>query len=241
MTDEKKKEESRPDLSTGIAASTLADGGMLVGRVGDDEVVLARSGDELFAIGAHCTHYHGPLADGVIVGDTVRCPWHHACFSLRTGEALRAPALDAIDCWRVERQGDRIVVREKASPPPEATRPSGPVPESILIVGGGAAGLAAAGMARRRGYGGAMTIISADPSAPVDRPNLSKDYLAGNAQDDWIPLRSPEWYAEQQIGLLLDTPVASIDPGGKRIVLKNCRGGSFGVVRIVVCGEHIRV
>ena len=107
------KEQATVDLSKGVAASALTDGGMILGRVGDEEVVLARSGAELFAIGAHCSHYRGPLAEGLVVGDTVRCPWHHACFSLRTGEALRAPALDPIACWRVEREGDRIFVREK--------------------------------------------------------------------------------------------------------------------------------
>src|SRR5262245_48775027 len=89
-----------PDLSKGVAATALGNGDMLLGHVGDDEIVLARSGNELFAIGAHCTHYRGPLAEGLVVGDTVRCPLHHACFSLRTGEALRAPALDPIACWR---------------------------------------------------------------------------------------------------------------------------------------------
>src|SRR2546427_3821275 len=97
-------EVPRPDLSKGIAANTLADGATLLGRVADDDVLLVRSGTELFAVGAHCTHYHGPLADGLVVGDTVRCPWHHACFSLRTGAALRAPALDPIACWRLRRR-----------------------------------------------------------------------------------------------------------------------------------------
>ena len=95
----------KPDLKNGVSLAGLADGAMLVGRVDDEAVVLARRGDEIFAVSAHCTHYHGPLADGLIAGDTVRCPWHHACFSLRTGEALRAPALDPIACWRVERRG----------------------------------------------------------------------------------------------------------------------------------------
>src|SRR4249919_1389569 len=120
------KKSDGPDLTQGISLSTLADGGMLVGRVGDDEVLVARSGGEVFAVGAHCTHYHGPLADGLIVGDTVRCPWHHACFSLRTGEALRAPALDAIPCYQVERSGDTVFVRGKLPDHPKRQPPAPP-------------------------------------------------------------------------------------------------------------------
>ena len=170
-----RQEQASIDLSKGVADSSLADGGMILGRVGDKEVVLARSGKELFAIGAHCTHYRGPLVEGLIVGDTVRCPWHHACFSLRTGEALRAPALDPIACWRVDREGDRVFVREKL-PARTASAPAGPAPSSVVIVGGGAAGVAAAEMVRRRGYDGPVTLISADTDPPVDRPNLSKDH-----------------------------------------------------------------
>ena len=108
-------ESKGPDLTLGVAIDTLGDGKMVAGHVGEDAVLLARRGDEFFAIGATCTHYNGPLADGLIVDDTVRCPWHHACFSLRTGEALRAPALSPIACWKTERRGDKVFVREKAS------------------------------------------------------------------------------------------------------------------------------
>src|SRR5499433_1160364 len=100
------------DLSAGVGIDSLPDGGTFAGRIGEDEIVLVRRGDRIFAIGAHCTHYHGPLAEGLVVGDTVRCPWHHACFDLATGEALRAPALDPVACWRVEEVGDKIFVRE---------------------------------------------------------------------------------------------------------------------------------
>src|SRR5262245_9631094 len=93
------------DLTVGISAHSISSGTTVLGRVGDEDVLLARAGDRFFAVGAHCTHYHGPLAEGLVVGDTVRCPWHHACFNLETGEALRAPALDPVACWRVERQG----------------------------------------------------------------------------------------------------------------------------------------
>src|SRR2546423_11305697 len=130
------KEAPGVDLTKGVAATALADGDMILGRVGDDNVVLARSGTELFAVGANCTHYHGPLAKGLVVDDTVRCPLHHACFSLRTGEALRAPALDPIACWRVERKDDLVFVREKAQATrrsPAVSMPARQPPSSIII------------------------------------------------------------------------------------------------------------
>src|SRR5437660_2815125 len=131
------------DLTLGVAADSLSSGGSLLGRVGEDDVLLARAGDRFFAVGAHCTHYHGPLAEGLVVGDTVRCPLHHACFSLETGEALRAPALDPIACWRVERENDVVFVREKIESPPQAAAVRlSHNPPSVVIVGRGAAGLA---------------------------------------------------------------------------------------------------
>ena len=127
-----------PDLGAGIAAGSLSDGGMIAGHVGDEDILLVRRGDEMFAVGAYCTHYHGSLADGLVVGDTVRCPLHHACFNLRTGAVLRAPALDPIACYRVERQGDTVFVREKMGSPAPAA-PAG-APASVVIVGGGGGG-----------------------------------------------------------------------------------------------------
>src|SRR4029077_16583243 len=152
-----KTETNKPDFKNGFPIRDLGDGSLKSGQADGEELVLARRGDEVFAIGAHCTHYGGPLAAGLIVGDTVRCPWHQACFSLRPGEALRAPGLDTIACWRVERLGDRIFVREKVSPP--APRHGTEGPNSVVIVGGGAAGLAAADMLRREGYDGPLTIV----------------------------------------------------------------------------------
>ncbi len=224
-------EQTRPDLGAGYPRGDIADGGMVHGTVGDDEVMLARRGDEFFAVSAWCSHYHGPLAEGLMVGDTVRCPWHHACFSLRTGEAVRAPALDAIACWRVECVGDTVFVREKMAPATAHTRGT-KAPDSIVIVGGGAAGLAAAEMLRREGYDGPLTMISADNSPPCDRPNLSKDYLAGTAQEEWIPLRPPAFYEEQRIDLLLNARVTSLDLRHKRVALDD--GGSRGYTALLL-------
>jgi nitrite reductase/ring-hydroxylating ferredoxin subunit len=144
-----------PDLGRGIPFGDVPDGSMLAGHVGDDAVLLVRRGKEFFAIGATCTHYGGPLAEGLAIGDTVRCPWHHACFSLRTGEAIGAPAFNPVSCWRVETRDGKAFVQDKVDQadqrkPAKARSRSGK-PERVVIVGGGAAGFAAAEMLRRIG------------------------------------------------------------------------------------------
>jgi NADPH-dependent 2,4-dienoyl-CoA reductase/sulfur reductase-like enzyme/nitrite reductase/ring-hydroxylating ferredoxin subunit len=233
-----------PDFTRGIAVGTLTDGGMMRGRVDGQDVLVVRSGDEVFAVGAYCTHYHGPLVDGLIVGDTVRCPWHHACFSLRDGDALRAPALDPIACWRVERQGEMVFVREtlpERRPSPLAGTGARGIPSSVVIVGGGGAGLAAADMLRREGFDGPVTMISAEDAPPSDRPNLSKDYLAGHAQDDWIPLRPPEYFTERRIELLIGTRVSSIDVHARQVLLDGGAPRTFGALLIATGADPVRL
>jgi len=132
-----------PDLSQGIALSEFS-GATLLGHVGEEDVLLVRSGSEVFAIGAHCSHYHGPLAEGLVDGESIRCPWHHACFDVRTGEAARAPALNSIAVWKVEPEGNRIFVRQKREQPKPRVKGALDAPGKIVIVGGGAAGFAAA-------------------------------------------------------------------------------------------------
>src|SRR6202012_674470 len=127
MADEKEK----PDFKNGFPAEDIPDGGMVAGQLDGEDVMLARRGDEYFAVAAFCTHYHGPLADGLMVGDTVRCPWHHACFSLRTGEALRAPALDPISCWRAGKGNDKVFLREKLDGPQPDTSKNSANPASV--------------------------------------------------------------------------------------------------------------
>ena len=210
-----------PDLTQGIAAAELIDGGKLLGRVGDDQVLLLRAGAEVFAVAAQCTHYNGPLVDGLVVDDTVRCPWHHACFNLRTGEAVRAPALSAIQCWSVEQRDGAIFVRGKREPAAasRSAKTCGDTPRNIVIVGGGAAGFAAAEMLRRESYEGSLVILSDDDTAPIDRPNLSKDYLAGSAPEEWLPLRPASFYADNHIDLRLGAKVTGIDVQSRKVML----------------------
>jgi nitrite reductase/ring-hydroxylating ferredoxin subunit len=151
---------SGPDLAQGIDANQLRDGVMLVGHIGDQAVLLAKSGSEIFAVGATCTHYGGPLGDGLLVGDTVRCPWHHACFSLRTGDAIRAPALSEIPCFAVETRDGKLFVHEARKGAARAVTQSPAAPPSVVIVGGGAA-------AQRRRYAGKDTAGRSRCSVPT--------------------------------------------------------------------------
>jgi NADPH-dependent 2,4-dienoyl-CoA reductase/sulfur reductase-like enzyme/nitrite reductase/ring-hydroxylating ferredoxin subunit len=231
-----------PDLAQGVTLAQLADGAMLLGHVGDEKVLLARRGQEVFALGATCTHYSGPLAEGLLVDDTVRCPWHHACFSLRTGEPLRPPALNPIACWRVERNGDRIVVREKspAAPKPPPLSRAG-LPGSVVIVGGGAAADSAAATMRREGYAGRITMLSADSAASYDRPNLSKDYLAGNADEEWIPLRAPEFYREHDIELHLGARAVAIDTAHRHVELEDGSRHAYDALLLATGAAPVRL
>jgi len=216
MADDDKAADLGPDLAQGIASADLAEGAMLAGHVGDEAVLVVRRGGKVSALAAQCTHYHGPLAEGLVVGDTIRCPWHHACFSIATGEALAAPALSPLDCYAVTESDGRIVVgTKKEQPKPKTIGGTG----RIVIVGGGAAGFAAAEMLRRHGFSGDVTMLSSDSAAPVDRPNLSKDYLAGSAPEDWMPLRGDDWYADNKVALKLKTDVSSFDPKAKTVTL----------------------
>jgi apoptosis-inducing factor 3 len=234
-----------PDLAQGVALADIAEGGMLAGHVGDEAVLLARRGDEVFAIGATCSHYSGPLADGLMVEDTVRCPWHHARFSLRTGEAIGAPAFNPLSCWRVELRNGRVTVRDKAAPPtrPGADRGAAAGDKSgrMVIVGGGAAGFAAAEMLRREGFAGDVTLLSSDDTAPYDRPNCSKDYLAGNAPEDWMPLKPPEFYTQHAIALELGVEVKAIDPAARKVTMADGRSIAFDKLLLATGAEPVRL
>ncbi len=235
-------EPTGPDFSAGVAIDTIADGSMQAGHVGGDAVLLARRGDEFFAVDGACSHYHAPLADGLMVGDTVRCPWHHACFSLRTGEALGAPAFSPLACWSTEKRDGKIFVRGKVVAAPKPRVPKGKdAPRRIVIVGGGAAGFAAAEMLRRQGFAGEVVMLSDDDAAPVDRPNLSKDYLAGSAPEDWVPLRGDDFYKEQKIALRLRTQVAAIDVQSRKVMLADGTGVDYDRLLLATGAEPIRL
>ena len=235
-----KQKLSGPDLSKGVALSDLADGKMMLGHAAGEAVLLARRGEEIFAVGATCTHYSGPLNEGLLVDGTVRCPWHHACFDLHTGAPLRAPALNPIPCYQVIRQRERVRVGKRL---PEREVPASPdaAPARIVIVGAGAAGHSAAETLRREGYRGQLVLIGADADLPVDRPNLSKDYLAGTAPEEWMPLRPREFFDEQAIELVLGARANSIDTARKQVILDGGRAFQYDKLLLATGADPVKL
>jgi NADPH-dependent 2,4-dienoyl-CoA reductase/sulfur reductase-like enzyme/nitrite reductase/ring-hydroxylating ferredoxin subunit len=231
-----------PDLGQGIPIESLADGQMLVGHAHGKAVLLVRVGQEVFAVSPHCTHYNGPLAEGLLIGETVRCPWHHACFDVRTGEAVRAPALSPVTCWEVARDDGVIKVGEKRAQPQSRTRiETTAKPERIVIVGGGAAGFAAAEMLRRVGYGRSLVMLSSDSALPYDRPNLSKDYLAGTIPFDYVPLRHQSFYEENHIETQLGKTVVELHVQAHELLLSSGERVAYDRLLLATGAEPLRL
>ena len=229
-----------PELTQGIEASEVPEGGVLVGQAAGEPVLLVRQGSEVFAIAAGCGHYGAPLADGIIVGDQLRCPWHHAAFDVRTGEAVCAPSVRHIDTWEVTTEGTRVRVGAKR--PQFAGRSGATGPSSVVIIGAGAAGDAAAERLRREGYTGPITMVSKHGEGPpLDRPNLSKDYLAGTAPEDWIPLRGAAFYVEKKIDHLDGVSVTGIDPKSRTVTLSNGKALSYGALLLATGAKATRL
>jgi NADPH-dependent 2,4-dienoyl-CoA reductase/sulfur reductase-like enzyme/nitrite reductase/ring-hydroxylating ferredoxin subunit len=227
-----------PDLETGVTEQEVRPGGALLGHARGEPVLLVRNGDQLYAVGASCTHYGGPLAEGRATGDSIRCPWHHACFDLRTGAPLRAPALNPLPCYDVERADGRIRVGARRGDPVTLRRAS--ALRTIAIVGAGAAGESAAETLRREGYDGEILLFGADEALPVDRPNLSKDYLAGAAPEEWLPLRPPSFFGEQKIALSLGARVTAIDPAARRLTLTDGREVAWDALLLATGADPVR-
>ncbi len=217
-----------PDFTKGIASADVPPNGTLLGHVNGEAVLLLRRGAEVLAIGATCTHYSSSLKDGFLEGETIRCPWHHAAFNVRTGEAVEGPAFTSLPCWSVTDVDGHLTVTTKRPPPPSSARHG---PTSVVIIGGGAAGISCAEELRRRGYEGSVTVVDRDVDPPVDRPNLSKDSLAGTSPEAWLWLHGDDFYAEQRIVRRRAT-VTAIDRQAKKVSFDD--GTSLGYGALVL-------
>lgn len=227
-----------PDLEKGVPAEAVREGRPLLGHAFGEAVLLARHGDSIFAVAATCSHYGGPLAKGLQVGTELRCPWHHAAFELSTGAVTRAPALNPLTCYSLERLGPTVRVTGRQKPHVAAPVPG---PSSVVIIGAGAAGHSVAETLRNEGYAGAITLLGADESGPYDRPNISKDYLAGNAPEEWIPLRDAESYRQQKIDLRTGVRVKAIDVERRAVTLEDGTRLPWGALVLATGTEPVRL
>jgi NADPH-dependent 2,4-dienoyl-CoA reductase/sulfur reductase-like enzyme/nitrite reductase/ring-hydroxylating ferredoxin subunit len=224
-----------PDLKLGVDAKAVEEGVPLLGHSDGEAVVLVRAGDTVHAIAATCSHYGGPLAEGRVFGSAIHCPWHHACFDLATGKA-HGPALSAIACYDVALDGGTIRVGAKREVTPAPTD----TPASVVIIGGGAAGVACAEALRAEGHRGSITIASSEGSDPVDRPNLSKDILAGTAPAEWAFLRSGDALAQRNITFVGEA-ATSIDRDGRTVMLSGGGKLPYDALVLATGAEPIRL
>lgn len=226
--------------------SDLRDGEMKEVSVGETRVLLARIGERFYAVSAGCPHYGAPLAEGVLCGTRIVCPWHHAAFNVVNGDLEEPPALDALTCYDVRLDGERILVSVPVESPdrrtPTMTKPDlAADPRQFVIIGAGAAGYAAAQALREEGFRGNVVMITREDRAPYDRPNLSKDYLHGHAQPEWMPLRSDDFFKEHGIQLVLNKEVTRVDARTKTITFEGDETMEFDALLVATGGTPVRL
>ncbi|QWT18871.1 FAD-dependent oxidoreductase [Bacillus sp. NP157] len=236
---ESSEKPTGPDFTQGVRADSVPAEGVLAGHVGDEGVILGRVADGFAAISSSCSHYGGNLADGLRSGDMVHCPLHHACFDLRSGRAVRAPALSPVDRWRVDERDGMLSIHEKL-PAADPAEPTDTPSRDIVIIGGGAAGFAAAQRLRELGFDGRITLLSDDVDPPYDRPNVSKDYLAGTAEPAWMPLKDRGFYEEQDIDLRLDVTVDHVNAEHCTVTLGTGERLAYDTLLLCTGAEPIR-
>ena len=193
------------------SVTALRDGEMITVLVGGQKVLLARVDGRFYATAARCPHWGGPLPEGTMHGARLVCPWHRATFDVPSGDLLEPPALDGISAFRVRVDGDDVYVDRSEEPKRGRTMPMyacdlGADAREFVIIGAGAAAAAAAEALRQHCFVGRIVLVSPEDRWPYDRPNLSKDYLAGEVEAKWLPLRSSEFYE----GHTIERVVASV-------------------------------
>lgn len=204
----------------------LQDGEKRQVTIGETDVLLIRRDDRVYAVGAYCTHNRAPLAQGVLHGNWIVCPWHNAYFDITTGDLHEPPGFDSLDRYPVRIEDDRVIVTipeaasghripEMVASAPEIDR------RTFVILGAGAAGTHAAETLRVAGYQGRIVMVTRDDRLPYDRTTLSKNYFTGKLTADQIVLRSAEFYQQHDIEVQLDRTVTNVDVNTKTIAFKN--------------------
>jgi NADPH-dependent 2,4-dienoyl-CoA reductase/sulfur reductase-like enzyme/nitrite reductase/ring-hydroxylating ferredoxin subunit len=217
----------------------LREGGLREVQVGGKKVLLLRCDGAVRAFGARCPHYDGPLSKGLLHDGRLVCPWHQGVFDARTGDLLEPPPLSGLTAFPVRIDGGDVYVDRPDDAARQRTMPmAGRDPRderTFVVVGGGAAGAAAVESLRQHGFTGRVVLVGREEGRPYDRPNLTKDYLAGTAGADWLPLRPASFYERHGIELL-HAEVTSLDAASRRLDLDDGSSMSPDAVLIATGG-----
>lgn len=228
-----------------MKAADLAEGAMRQVEVGPVVILVARVGGKFYAVGGTCPHYGAPLAEGVLSGGRVVCPWHQSHFCVATGKMLEPPTLDDLPRYEVRLEGEDVVVRVPAAwcdrVAPAVARP---LPQAdgrtFLILGAGAAGLLAAQTLREAGFRGRVVLAGPERHLPYDRPGLSKNYLAAVPLDSALPLREMPFYLERGIELRRGRATA-VDLAARAVTFDEGPAESYDALLIATGGRPRRL
>ncbi len=220
----------------------LANNEMKKVDVKGNEILLCKSNGKFYALGAKCPHYGASLSEGLLHEGKIICPWHHAAFELESGDVIEPPSRDCLEIFELELREDEIIVRipsefsgsrecEMTEYDPESDD------RTFVILGAGAAGTSAAETLRKNGFKGKIVMISKEERLPYDRPNLSKEYMQGIAEESWMPLHSEDFYDEKGIELKLGVEAMSVSIGEKTVSMRNADKIKFDKLLIATGGS----
>ena len=226
--------------------SELSHNEMKLVEIGNTKVLLYRIQDAFFATSPICPHYGAPLEEGIISDGRVICPWHHSAFDIESGDLLEPPSCDAIVSYEVQTVGNDVwvYIPKEASDrrlPSMTNRSEDQDGRTFVIVGAGAAGYASAQALREDGFKGRIVMVTAEKRAPYDRPNLSKEYLQGEAPMEWMPLRPDDFFDQYDIEILTDRLVQGVDSRKKTVSFENGDRLSFDKLLLAVGGRPRRL
>uniref|UniRef100_A0A0B7B893 Rieske domain-containing protein n=1 Tax=Arion vulgaris TaxID=1028688 RepID=A0A0B7B893_9EUPU len=208
--------------------------------VGDKKVLLVKEDDQFYAVSSKCTHYGAPLSKGAYCKGIVRCPWHGACFNVKTGDIEDYPGLDSLQKYKVVVTDGKVIVQADAAALENAKRIKPMVKKSadnkktVVLVGGGPATLVCAETLRQEGYTGKIILVSQESCLPYDRIKLSK---ALSITPGEIALRSQEFYDQNGIELVLGRQVTKVESENKKILLDNGQSLTYDTLVVATGGS----
>ncbi|ESO97239.1 hypothetical protein LOTGIDRAFT_214061 [Lottia gigantea] len=217
----------------------IQDGGMKEVEIDGNKILLVQECEQYYAVGGKCSHYGAPLANGSLCKGVVRCPWHGACFDVKTGDIEDFPGLDSLPTYQVVVKSGKIYLKDggnlaSTKRVKSMCRQNADNRKTFILIGGGPASVVCSETLRQEGFTGRIVIISKEPTLPYDRPKLSK---AMDSKPEAIALRNEEFYKNYDIEIKKGHEVVSVDVKSKTVQLYDRKKLSFDSLFIATGGK----